>query len=128
MASGFLTNDGKDLDSRYLGINAKAASAKTADTATKANTATTATNVTNKGSISRGAVVNVQIRHSSYGKVTAPATGLAVSKSSAVSFYDETSKVSGYAQYVKTGEVLTHNNSSDKDSYLTVQIIPLNIA
>lgn len=41
MASGFVTNDGKDLDSRYLGINAKAASAKTAD------------NVTNKGTITR---------------------------------------------------------------------------
>lgn len=42
MASGYVTSDGKDLDARYLGINAKASSAKTADTAT---TATTATNV-----------------------------------------------------------------------------------
>ena len=39
MASGYVTSDGKDLDARYLGINAKANSAKTADTAT------TATNV-----------------------------------------------------------------------------------
>ena len=31
MASGYVTSDGKDLDSRYLGINAKAVSAKTAD-------------------------------------------------------------------------------------------------
>lgn len=39
MASGYVTSDGKDLDARYLGINAKANSANTADTAT------TATNV-----------------------------------------------------------------------------------
>lgn len=31
MASNYVTSDGKDLDSRYLGISAKAASAKTAD-------------------------------------------------------------------------------------------------
>lgn len=37
MASGYQTSDGVDLDSRYLGINAKAKSAATADTATKAN-------------------------------------------------------------------------------------------
>ena len=33
MASGYVTSDGKDLDSRYLGINAKAKSASTADSA-----------------------------------------------------------------------------------------------
>lgn len=37
MASGYVTSDGKDLDSRYLAIGGKAASASTADTATKAN-------------------------------------------------------------------------------------------
>lgn len=37
MASNYMTSDGVDLDSRYLGINAKAKSAATADTATKAN-------------------------------------------------------------------------------------------
>lgn len=31
MASGYVTSDGKDLDARYLGINAKAKSATTAD-------------------------------------------------------------------------------------------------
>ena len=45
MASGFQTSDGVDLDSRYLGINAKAKSAAMADTATKATTATTANSV-----------------------------------------------------------------------------------
>ena len=37
MASGFVTNDGKDLDSRYLGINAKAVSAKIADSVSGSN-------------------------------------------------------------------------------------------
>ena len=36
MASNYMTSDGVDLDSRYLGINAKAKSAATADTATTA--------------------------------------------------------------------------------------------
>ena len=36
MTSGYVTSDGKDLDSRYLGISAKAASASKADTATTA--------------------------------------------------------------------------------------------
>lgn len=47
MATNIVTSDGKDLDSRYLGINAKAASARYADSAGSA------TNVTNKGSIVR---------------------------------------------------------------------------
>lgn len=59
MASNYVTSDGKDLDSRYLGINAKAASASKADTAT---TATTATNVTNKGRVVRnGSVIKANI-------------------------------------------------------------------
>ena len=37
MASGYVTSDVKDLDSRYLAIGGKAASASQADTATKAN-------------------------------------------------------------------------------------------
>ena len=44
MASGFQTSDGVDLDSRYLGINAKAKSAATADTATTATRANTLVN------------------------------------------------------------------------------------
>ena len=78
MASGFVTDDGKDLDSRYLGINAKAVSAKTADTATKANTATTATtatNVTNKGAVSRtGSLVSISIKAN--GSYSCPAAGV----------------------------------------------------
>lgn len=42
MASSIVTADGKDLDSRYLGINAKAKSATTADTAGSANYANSA--------------------------------------------------------------------------------------
>lgn len=37
MASGYVTSDGKDLDQRYLGIDAKAKSAETADVAQKVN-------------------------------------------------------------------------------------------
>lgn len=44
MASNIVTADGKDLDSRYLGINAKAQSATTADSATNATNATNADN------------------------------------------------------------------------------------
>ena len=38
MASKYVTDDGLDLDSRYLGINAKAKSAESADIATEAET------------------------------------------------------------------------------------------
>lgn len=52
MGSKFFTSDGKDLDSRYLGINDKAKSAANADNANyatsagSANSATTATTAT----------------------------------------------------------------------------------
>lgn len=63
MASGYVTSDGKDLDSRYLGINAKAASAKTAD------------NVTNKGTLLRnGSVIKVSLK--SGGSYSVTKTGL----------------------------------------------------
>ena len=39
MASGYITSDGKDLDQRYLGIDAKAKSAEMADVAKKAEEA-----------------------------------------------------------------------------------------
>lgn len=39
MASNIITSDGKDLDSRYLGIGAKAASATRADSAARADVA-----------------------------------------------------------------------------------------
>ena len=39
LTSKYVTDDGLDLDSRYLGINAKAKSAETADTAEVANKA-----------------------------------------------------------------------------------------
>lgn len=59
MASGYVTSDGKDLDSRYLGINSKAASAKTAD------------NVTNKGSLLRdGGAIKFTIKANGSYRVT----------------------------------------------------------
>ena len=53
MASGYQTSDGVDLDSRYLGINAKAKSAATADTATKANSVAWGS-VTGKPDVTKG--------------------------------------------------------------------------
>lgn len=79
MASGYVTSDGKDLDSRYLGINAKAASASKADSATNATNANyatsagTATNVTNKGSVKRS---QAPIYVSGTSQYTAPSFGI----------------------------------------------------
>lgn len=94
MATNIVTSDGKDLDSRYLGINAKAASAGYADSAgsaTNANYATsagTATNVTNKGSISRnGAPVYTYI--SSVSRIQAAVTGIAFAGDSGASSSDK---------------------------------------
>lgn len=58
MASSIVTADGKDLDSRYLGINAKAKSATTADSATKATNADNA-NYANSAGISNITVVTL---------------------------------------------------------------------
>lgn len=55
MASGYVTSDGKDLDSRYLGINSKAASAKVADSANSISGSA----VYNKLGVTGGARVNV---------------------------------------------------------------------
>ena len=97
MTSGFVTNDGKDLDSRYLGINAKAVSAKTAD------------NVTNKGSLLRnGSVIRFTIK--SNGSYTATKAGICTS-------WDEGSGTSrgvkvnnnyaGKAVFVQSGDTIT---------------------
>ena len=103
MASGFLTNDGKDLDSRYLGINAKAASAKTADTAT---TATTATNVTNKGTLRRnGAVVYAQL--TSNGTYSVPANGVIAAVGGGMGVSLQGNQYSAGALYVNAGDVIT---------------------
>ena len=59
MASNYVTSDGKDLDSRYLAIGGKAASAGYADSAGSA------TNVTNKGRVVRnGAAIKVNVKGS----------------------------------------------------------------
>ena len=55
MASGYVTSDGKDLDSRYLGISAKAASAKVADSANSISGSA----VYNKLGVTGGTVVSV---------------------------------------------------------------------
>lgn len=75
MASGFQTSDGVDLDSRYLGINAKAKSAATADTAT---TATRADTLVNNRYASKVAVVIVNLSPEAYSSKTwsAPSDGI----------------------------------------------------
>lgn len=79
MASGYVTSDGKDLDARYLGINAKANSAKTADTATKATTADVAAAV-NKEVKRKGdwIVVNITLKSNVPQTYTVPVSGIAV--------------------------------------------------
>ena len=80
MASGYLTSDGKDLDARYLGINAKAKSASTADTATTATNANYANSAGSSGSLSANAYVRRTedpVRGSLGGVYTVPITGLA---------------------------------------------------
>ena len=126
MASGFLTNDGKDLDSRYLGINAKAVSAKTADTATKATTATTATNVTNKGAISRnGNAVQVRFSGAPHVPYTVPTAGLLVSTSGfglAAGIGVRSSSV-----FVNKGDKVYTGTASVGDE-ITAYIVPLKIS
>lgn len=75
MASGYVTSDGKDLDSRYLGINAKAASASKADTATTATTASTATGLSGNFAIAPlGSQVTFTLKNG--GSYTIPANGI----------------------------------------------------
>ncbi len=126
MTSGFVTNDGKDLDSRYLGINAKAVSAKTADTATKATTATTATNVTNKGAISRnGNAVQVQFAGAPHVPYSVPTAGLLVAQSA----YGLTagSTVRAYSMFVNKGDKVFTGNAGQGET-ITAYILPLKIS
>lgn len=90
MASGFLTNDGKDLDSRYLGINAKAASAATAD------------NVTNKGSAKRGSVVYFTASRTS--PYTAAANGVVAGRNIACTVNTTDNTKRSNAAYVNKGD------------------------
>lgn len=77
MASGYITSDGKDLDSRYLGIKDKAASASKADTATTATTASTATGLSgNFAIVPLGSQVTFTLKQG--GSYTIPANGTMV--------------------------------------------------
>lgn len=69
MASKYVTDDGLDLDSRYLGINAKAKSAETADLAN---------GITNLSKISVSSSTLVIISSNTF---TAPSDGLFVGQS-----------------------------------------------
>ena len=77
MASGYVTSDGKDLDSRYLGISAKSTSASKADTATTATTANTATGLSgNFAIVPLGSQVTFTLKEG--GSYTIPANGTMV--------------------------------------------------
>lgn len=58
MASGYITSDGKDLDQRYLGIDAKAKSAETADVATTATQLSTVLRV-----VACGDPINISLKN-----------------------------------------------------------------
>lgn len=118
MASGFVTNDGKDLDSRYLGINAKAASAKTADTATKANTATTATKLSSNVLKRSGAPIYFSVYENS--DTSAPQAGI-------VATYGELTltvagKSVGVATYVNKGDAIRSSAHSGSGQVLLTPI------
>lgn len=110
MASGFVTNDGKDLDSRYLGINAKAASAKTAD------------NVTNKGSAKRGSVVYFTASRAS--PYTAAANGVVAGRNVACNVNTTDSTKCSNAAYVNKGDKVY----LDLDSTTQGALFPVSIS
>ena len=110
MASGFITNDGKDLDSRYLGINAKAASAKTAD------------NVANKGSAKRGSVVYFTASRSR--PYTAAANGVVAGKNAACMVNTTDSNKRSNAAYVNKGDKVY----LDLDSTIQGALYPVSIS
>ena len=78
MASKYVTDDGLDLDSRYLGINAKAKSAETADTADTVKSIDTQAVVDGIGLVG-GSRVNINIGMTATKQLTftAAQTGIA---------------------------------------------------
>ena len=67
MASGYVTSDGKDLDSRYLGITAKAASAETADSVSGSS-------VSKVAGIAEANSVSINVSNKNAGGTTSTAT------------------------------------------------------
>ena len=78
MASKYVTDDGLDLDSRYLGINAKAKSAETADTADTVKSIDTQVVVDGIGLVGGSRVnINIGITVAKQLTYTAAQTGIA---------------------------------------------------
>ena len=120
MASNYVTSDGVDLDSRYLGKNAKAASASYADSAG------TATNVTNKGALYRnGNPIQFSLKGSKGSSYTVSKAGVVVGADEAVSGSVATVpsvevnglSTSGKAAFVQSGDVVRLSDSSPSFSY-----------
>lgn len=80
MASGYITSDGKDLDQRYLGIDAKAKSAEVADVATEAQGIAEGADISSSVALTALRRVNISVTvgngWSKEGTYTFPATGL----------------------------------------------------
>ena len=115
MASGYLTSDGKDLDSRYLAIDGKAASAS------KADTATTATNVANKGTISRNGDF-VSFVPGTSGTYSCPAAGVVTSctTAGASSLVYVNGVIRGYAVFCNAGDKI--KSGSEGASYTLTKV------
>lgn len=75
MASGYITSDGKDLDERYLGIDAKAKSAEVADMAARVENLVGATPILSKAQVPVTVAVTSKKASASW---TAPDNGLFV--------------------------------------------------
>lgn len=127
MASNYLTSDGVDLDSRYLGINAKAKSAATADTAT---------NVVNKGALYKnGSPIQFSLKGNRGSSYTATKAGVVVgaeaysgggSTSSTVSVEVNGHKYSGKAAFVQSGDVVKVPDSANNFSF-TCLLYPIRV-
>ena len=116
MASGYLTSDGKDLDTRYLGINAKAKSASTADTATTANGLAASVDVSANAKLTCLRTVKVYVEGAAdwdaVAQYTFPASGLFVVHS--LSSYASSERF--HAGYLKLdGVALFSSPAGDKN-------------
>ena len=116
-----MTDDGKDLDERYLGINAKAKSAETAD---KASEATIVRGIGKKLSLIRpSALVNFTIWYNkdTAGTWTAPSAGIvAMVSGTGGAVVPSVAGGSGAALFVQEGDVVTTKwrGDSDKKTYV----------
>ena len=124
MASGYVTADGKDLDSRYLGINSKAASAKVADSANSISgsavynklgvTGGTRINVNSKSTNTTGQSISYTTTADGYVNLTCAITGY----SSNVNGWGLTLKVGGATRATLEGTASSKTVSTTLTEFL----------